>query len=167
MPKRVSPLSDPSVKNARTVEKDYKLADGCGTYLLVAVSGGKLWRLDYRHEEKRKTLALGAYPNVSLSEARNRRDQARQLIANGVDPGDMKKQLKVEKAEKAANTFEKLAREWHKRQAGDLSERTRTMIMLRLERDAFPAIGNRPLDSLKAQDIRWMTVTANRDQPLL
>jgi len=109
--------------------------------------------LNYRYGGKQKTLALGKYPDVSLAEARNRRDQARQLIANSVDPGNMKKQLKAEKAERQANTLEKLAREWHERQAGDLSERTRNMLMVRMTRDVFPAIGDTPLADLKAKDI--------------
>lgn len=151
MPKRALPLTDPGVKNSKPGEKNYKLADGSGMYLLVTVSGGKLWRLDYRHKEKRKTLALGAYPEVSLAEARKRRDQARQLIANGVDPGDMKKQLKAENEEAAASTFERLAREWHKRQSDRLADRTQEVILKRLERYVFPLIGKIPLDDLKAK----------------
>jgi integrase len=148
MPKRTLPLADIQVNKAKPKDRDYKLADGGGMYLLVTVSGGKLWRLDYRYVDRRKTLALGTYPEVSLAEARKRRDQARQLIANGVDPGDMKKQLKAEQSERRANTFEKLAREWHQRQASTLSERTRDMILARLERDVFPVIGDTPLANL-------------------
>lgn len=151
------PLTDVQVKNAKTGEKQAKLYDVDGLFLLVAPTGkgrgGKRWRLKYYFDGKEKLLALGTYPEVPLAEARKRRDQARQLVANGVDPGDMKKQLKAEKAEQAANTFEKLAREWHKRQAGDLSERTRNMLISRLERDAFPVIGSTPLADLTAKVI--------------
>lgn len=151
------PLTDVQVKNAKTGEKQAKLYDVDGLFLLVAPTGkgrgGKRWRLKYYFDGKEKLLALGTYPEVSLAEARKRRDQARQLIANGVDPGDMKKQLKAEKAEQAANTFEKLAREWHKRQAGALSARTRNMLISRLERDAFPVIGSTPLANLTAKVI--------------
>lgn len=74
------PLSELKVKNAKALDKDYKLSDERGMYLLVAKSGGKLWRFNYRFENKRKTLALGAYPDVSLAEARQKREDARKLL---------------------------------------------------------------------------------------
>jgi integrase len=153
MPKKVLPLSDIQIKNAKPSSTDYKLTDGKGLYLLVTTTGGKLWRFNYRHLEKNKTLALGSYPDVSLAEARTRRDQARQLIANGVDPGDMKKQLKQEKAAAAANTFEKLARDWYGQQTDRLAERTREALLSRLERCVFPMIGDVPLGKLTAKVI--------------
>jgi integrase len=153
MPKKSLPLSDVQVRNAKPAGTDTKLSDGGGLYLLVTTSGGKLWRLNYRFDGKQKTLALGSYPDVGLAEARTRRDQARQLLANGVDPGDMKKQLKQEKALAAANTFEKLAREWHQRQGGRLAVKTQDVILKRLERYVFTAIGGTPLASVTAKDI--------------
>lgn len=121
--------------------------------LLVTVSGGRLWRFNYRYADKNKTLALGTYPEVTLAEARTRRDQARQLIANDVDPGDIKKQLKTEKAERAANTFEKLAREWHERQGERLAEKTHEAILNRLERYVFQEIGSLSLADPQGKDI--------------
>lgn len=153
MPKKVLPLSDIQIKNTKPSSADYKLTDGKGLYLLVTTTGGKLWRFNYRHLEKNKTLALGSYPDVSLAEARTRRDQARQLIANGVDPGDMKKQLKQEKAAAATNTFEKLAREWYGQQTDRLAERTREALLSLLERCVFPMIGDVPLGKLTAKVI--------------
>lgn len=151
------PLTDVQVKNAKAGEKQAKLYDVDGLFLLVAPTGkgrgGKRWRLKYYFDGKEKLLALGTYPEVSLAEARTRRDQARQLVANGIDPGDMKKRLKVEKAEQQANTFEKLAREWHKRQSGILADKTKGMLMARLERDVFPVIGDTPLAELKPRTI--------------
>ncbi|MFA7061750.1 MAG: Arm DNA-binding domain-containing protein [Pedobacter sp.] len=89
MPKRIAPLSDIQVKNAKPQEKDYKLMDGFGLFLLVTPR-----RLDYRYGNKRNVLAFGAYPAVTLAEARQRREDAKKLLANGVDPGAMKKALK-------------------------------------------------------------------------
>lgn len=149
------PLTDVKVKNAKPGEKQVKLFDGDGLFLLVSPAKksarGKCWRLKYRFDGKERLLALGTYPEVSLAEARSRRDQARQLIANGVDPGDMKKQLKAEKAEAAANTFEKLAREWHNRQSDRLADKTQEVILKRLERYVFPLIGDTPLADIKAK----------------
>lgn len=151
MPKKVLPLTETQVKSAKPKGADYKFSDGGGLYLLVTTAAGKLWRLKYRFAGKEKLLAVGTYPDVSLAEARKRRDQARQLLANNVDPGEMKKQLKAEQAERHANTFEKLGREWHLRQVGKLSERTRDMLLIRLERDVFPVIGSTPLADIKAK----------------
>ena len=153
MPKRILPVTDIQVNKAKSKEKNYKLADGGGMYLLVTVSGGKLWRFDYRHNDKRKTLALGLYPDISLAEARKRRGEARQLLANGTDPGELKKIIKDEAKTERANTFEKLAREWHKEQIDTLATTTRQMIMNRLEKDIFTVIGDTPLVELKPQII--------------
>lgn len=153
MPKLVQPLTDRKVTNAKPTAKDYKLADGGGMYLLVTSVGGKHWRLDYRFAGKRKTLALGSFPEITLAGARERRDNARKLLAHDIDPGENRKTEKQEKAERRANTFEKLARQWHERQAGNLAERTRAMIMARLERDIFPAIGETPLSELSPRAI--------------
>ena len=151
MPKRTLPLSDIQVKNAKSKKKSYKLADGAGMYLLVTVSGGKLWRLDYRYKEKRKTLSFGSYPEITLSEARKRRSEARQLLANGVDPGALKKTIKTEGIAERSNTFEKLAHDWLDRQTTTLAATTRKMIHARLEKDIHPAIGNTPITELSAQ----------------
>ncbi|MBE0597450.1 MAG: integrase arm-type DNA-binding domain-containing protein [Desulfuromonadales bacterium] len=153
MPKIVVPLTDAQVKNAKAGSSDFKLFDGKGLFLLVTQTGGKLWRFRYQFDGKDKTIALGKYPEIPLAEARKRRDQARQLIAGGWDPADVKRQAKIENAEKRANTFEKLARDWHDRQAGTLSDRTRKMIMARLLRDVFPVIGGMPLAELKPRAI--------------
>ena len=95
MPKRIAPLSDTSIRNEKPRDKDYKLSDGFGLHLLITPTGGKLWRMQYRFNGKQKLLALGQYPAVSLADARKRRDEARQLLANGVDPGEFKKLQKT------------------------------------------------------------------------
>jgi integrase len=153
MPKKVLPLSDIQVKNAKPDSKNYKLADGKGLYLLVTATGGKLWRFNYRFTDKNKTLALGSYPEVTLAEARKRRNDARQLVANDVDPSESKKQLRAESAESAANTVELVAGQWLKQQDGVLSPVTVNMIERRLKNDVYPAIGKAPFSELKAKDI--------------
>ena len=133
MPKRIAPLSDVQVKNARSKEKDYKLQDGCGLYLLVTRSGGKLCRLDYRHEDKRNTMALGAYPAVSLADTRKRRDEAKKLLANGIDPVEDRKAAK-ETQKTALRTFEIVAREWYGKNEAVWSAGHAVTVKSRLER---------------------------------
>lgn len=98
-------LSDVKVRSAKPEAKAYKLTDGEGMVLLVHPNGSKYWRLRYRFGGKEKMLALGKYPEVSLADARARRDEARKLLANGVDPSENKKAVKVEQ-EQEAITFE-------------------------------------------------------------
>src|SRR5277367_4576210 len=106
-------LKDTTLKNAKPREKAYKLFDGGGLYLEVQPSGGKYWRLKYRFGGKEKRIALGVYSDISLQEARERRDKARKLVANGNDPSELKKEAKRLTAIKAENTVEAIAREWH------------------------------------------------------
>ncbi len=105
------PLTDTAVKKAKPGAKPARLFDERGLYLEVSPAGGKLWRLKYRHEGKEKRLALGVYPDVSLAKARTRRDEARQLLADGVDQGEHRKATKAARTELAANSFEIVARE--------------------------------------------------------
>ena len=108
-------LSDAAVRNARANGKVQKLSDGGGLYLHVTATGSKLWRLAYRFEGKQKLLSFGAYPAVSLKDARHRRDEAKELLARGIDPGEEKKQAREEKLAKEReerDTFEFVAREW-------------------------------------------------------
>ncbi len=115
MPKRILPLTDLQVKTAKPKAKEYKLTDGGGLYLLITPSGGKLWRFNYRFDEKYKTLFLKSYPEITLSDARKARDDARKLLANGVDPSAVIKAQKEQtqiQSEISANTFKKVAREW-------------------------------------------------------
>jgi integrase len=153
MPKRIIGLTDIQVKNAKPTGKDHKLADGGGLYLLVTPTGGKLWRMDYRLNDKRKTISFGAYPALSLADARQRREDARKLLVNGVDPGVIKKAQKTERIEAATNTFENVAREWHKKSIPDWSENHAERLMTRLEQDVFPFIGNKPIADIKTSEI--------------
>ncbi len=155
MPKRIAPLSDAQIKNAKPQENDYKLMDGFGLFLLITPTNGKLWRFDYRFDNKRKMLALGAYPAVTLAEARQRREEAKKLLANGIDPGAMKKTLKSTGKELAANTFEVIARQWHLKfsSAGKWSPTHAADIMHRLEKDIFPPLGSRPISEIKPKEL--------------
>jgi Arm domain-containing DNA-binding protein len=106
------PLTDTAVKNAKPAEKAVRLFDRDGLYLEISPSGGKWWRFKYRYAGKEKRLSLGVYPEVELKKARKRTSDARQLIADGVDPGENRKATKAARAEGAANSFEVVAREW-------------------------------------------------------
>ena len=147
------PLSDPAIKKAKPADKPYKLADEKGLYLLVNAAG-KYWRMDYRFEGKRKTLALGVYPDVGLARAREKRDDARQKIADGIDPGELKKATKSMRIERAANSFEAIAREWYAKAYADKSESTREKTMTRLQQDVFPIIGAMPVSMIEPAHVR-------------
>lgn len=153
MPKRIMPLSDIQVKNAKPTDKEYKLSDGGGLYLLVTPSGGKLWNLKYRFNDKEKRLSFGAYPTLSLSDARQRREDAKKLLANGVDPGEFKKAQVAAKIALAENSFEIIAREWHCKFSGEWSSYHIKTIIDRLEKDIFPYIGSRPIAEIKAPEL--------------
>lgn len=153
MPKRIAPLSDIQVSKAKAKESDFKLNDGYGLYLLITPTGGKLWRFDYRHEGKRKTMAFGPYPAVSLADARQRREDAKKLLANGVDPGEMKKSIKQAKVALEENSFETVAREWHTKFSGQWSAGHAATIMDRLTRDVFPWMGTSPVSEIKPVDL--------------
>lgn len=113
MPRRIAPLTDTEVRKAKPQTKDRKLFDGGGLYLLVSPTGGKLWRLKYRFGGTEKQMSLGKYPEITLADARQRRDDARRLLANDIDPGEHKKAQKAAGADRAANSFEVIAREWY------------------------------------------------------
>ena len=147
------PLSDVSIKKAKPADKPFKLADEKGLYLLISPTGGKLWRWDYRINGKRKTLALGAYPDVSLARARERREEARTKLADGIDPGELKQATKAMRKERAANSFEAIAREWYAKHAPGWAVGHASKILRRLERDVFPWIGGRPIAELTAPDV--------------
>lgn len=154
MPKRIIPLSDVKVRNAKPKGKDYKLSDGGGLYLLVTPTGGKLWRFKYHFGGKEKLLAMGVYPVVSLTEARQRRDNAKQLLEQGIDPSIHQKAAKAARDESIANSFEAIAREWHGHKKAEWSADHSATILTRLEKDIFPWIGGVPLTDITAKDIK-------------
>jgi integrase len=141
------------VKQATPQAKSFKLVDGGGLYLLVTSPGAKYWRYDYRFTGKRKTLALGVYPEVSLKEVRERHLEARRKMANGIDPCDTRKVEKHTRNLAAADSFEAVAREWFQAKMGNCSESHRTRTMRALEKDLFPPLGNRPIASISAPEL--------------
>lgn len=151
MPKLAKPLTDILVKSAKPKEKSYKLADGGGLYLEVMPIGSKLWRMKFKQTNgKESRLAFGSYPEVSLLEARNKRTEARALMAKGIDPAQAKRVEKATAATSAANTFETIAREWHANKLESWQTRTATNVLHRLEKDVFPLIGKYPIAEIKA-----------------
>jgi len=153
MPKRIKPLTELQVKNAKPAPKEYKLFDGGGLYLLVTPSGGKLWNLKFRFAGKEKKTAFGAYPMLSLSDARQRREEARRLLVNGVDPGEVKKAHKASFSGEAEDSFEVIAREWHGKFLKDKSVSYREKMLSNLVRDVFPWIGKRSISLIRAPEL--------------
>jgi len=138
------------VSKSKATDKPQRLADGGNMYLLVQPNGAKYWRMDYRLAGKRKTLAIGVYPDMSLAEARDRREQARKLIANGVDPVAVKQAQKVASVALSENSFEIIAREWFAKHSPNWKENHSSKILARLENDLFPWIGARPIGDINA-----------------
>lgn len=154
MPKRITPLSgNIQVKNTKPAPKETKLFDGGGLFLLVSPAGGKLWRFKYRFAGKENTLSFGSYPTVTLQEARQRREDAKKLLSNGIDPQEVKKALKVATVAETANTFEAVAREWHENAKPNWSQNHAERLLKRLEQDVFPFIGNKPITDIKTPEI--------------
>lgn len=122
-------------------------------YLEISPAGGKWWRLKYRYDGKEKRLSLGVYPDVSLKDARQRRDDARKLLADGVDPGENRKAIKANKTERAANSFEVVAREWFARKSPGWAASNAEKIIKRLENDAFPWLGGRPIADITPPEL--------------
>ncbi len=146
-------LSDLECKAAKPKEKPYKLADGYGMYLEIRPTGARYWRLKYRFGGKEKLLALGVYPLIALKEARARRDDARRLLDQDVDPGLAKKERRLKAYEDAENTFEKLARDWHDNWKQDKTPKHAAAILSRFEIDVFPTLGIMPVSKITPQMI--------------
>lgn len=146
-------LTDVSVKSVKPKDKAFKLFDGGGLYLEVTPQGGKRWRLKYRYLRKEKLLSLGVYPDVPLKEARDRRDDLRKMLANGIDPSAHRKAAKVAKLEESANSFEAIGREWHSKYSHMWVRSHSNRILRRLERDIFPWLGTQPISNIKPRDL--------------
>ncbi|BCL91930.1 tyrosine-type recombinase/integrase [Ralstonia pseudosolanacearum] len=146
-------LTDTAIRNAKPADKPIKLFDGGGLFLHVTPAGQRYWRLKYRFAGKEKLLAIGVYPEVGLKEARDRREEAKRLLGEGVDPSVERKVRKVATVERAANSFEAVAREWHAKYAPGWSESNTKKVLARLENDVFPWLGGRPIAELKAPEL--------------
>ncbi len=142
-------LTAVQVQRARAASKPRKLFDERGLFLLVTAAGGRLWRLKYRMAGREKLLALGAYPDVSLADARQRRDDARKLVAAGIDPGERRRLEKLA----AGTTFEAVAREWHGRFSKTWTRSTADTKLRRLEMHVFPHVGKKAVAAVTAADL--------------
>ncbi|MBN8776011.1 tyrosine-type recombinase/integrase [Thiomonas arsenitoxydans] len=147
------PLTDTTIRNAKPGAKSIKLFDERGLYLEITPPGGKLWRLKYSFGGKEKRLSFGAYPDVSLKAAREKRDDARRMLADGIDPSEARKAAKARALQMAEDSFEAIAMEWAKRHLAARSESHRTRVIRRLEREVFPFLGKKPIASITAPDI--------------
>ncbi|HPH05784.1 MAG TPA: integrase arm-type DNA-binding domain-containing protein [Methylotenera sp.] len=148
-------LTNTEIANAKPQTKLYKLYDELGLFIQITPSGGKWWRFKYRFDAKEKLLSFGTYPDVSLANARERRDQARKLLANipPIDPSDIKKADKAERKANLTNTFELWAGKWWQKWHVGKSERHAEYVKRRLEADVYPLIGSRPVNDITAYEI--------------
>ncbi|MBF0462573.1 MAG: tyrosine-type recombinase/integrase [Magnetococcales bacterium] len=143
-------LTDTAIKNTKPGTTPIKKSDGGGLFLLFNPNGSRLWRLAYRFGGKQKLLALGQYPDVPLKLARERRDEARRLLAEGVDPGEHRKVTKTMDASRTADSFEAVTREWFAKNRAKWKETHADDIIRRFERDVFPWVGARPIQEINA-----------------
>lgn len=150
------PLTDVAVRTAKPGEKPIKLADEKGMFLFVTPAGAKLWRLKYRFDGKEKLLALGAYPEISLKDARQRRDDARKLLADAKDPGEERKAQRVAKVIAAGNSFETIAKLWHSKVSVEMVPNYAEKVIRSLEKDVFPSLGKRPINDIRPPEVLAM-----------
>lgn len=154
MPKQASQKPETTYRTAKPKEAVYRLSDGQGLYMLIHPDGAKRWRYQYsRPAGGRNTLSLGDYPAVTLAAARERRDEARRLLADGIDPGEHRKTMRGMQADRAANSFEAVAREWYTKFSSNWVEAHGDRILRRLERDVFPWLGGRPIAEITAREL--------------
>jgi integrase len=146
-------LTDTVIRQIQPKDKPFKVFDERGLFLLVTPAGGKWWRFKYRRDGREKQLSLGTYPDVSLKSARKRRDEARERVAENIDPSAHRKAQKSARADRAANSFEIVAREWFEKYSPSWAANHGPRIIRRLERDIFPYMGARPIAEIKAQDL--------------
>lgn len=149
-------LTDTFLRSLKATGQVQKKSDGGGLYVHVSPTGGKLWRMAYSFDGKQKTLSFGAYPAVSLKDARQRREEAKEQLAAGIDPGEQKKEAKalalcLEREQ--GMTFETVAREWYAKKTKNLSPAHQKKVLSRLENQLFPRIGGTPISKLEPSEI--------------
>ncbi|MCU1788757.1 DUF4102 domain-containing protein [Pectobacterium polaris] len=143
------PLNARQIETAKPQDKEYKLTDGAGLYLLIKPNGAKYWRLKYRVAGKEKKLSIGVYPDISLAEARLKREEARKIVASGGDPSEQKQVERQAKKINIDNTFKSIALEWHEYKRPNWSKGYAEDLMEAFENDIFPDIGKRPIAEIK------------------
>ena len=148
-----TPLTNIKVKNIKPSDKSQRLFDGRGLYLEISPRGGKWWRFKYRFESKGCLISLGVYPDISLKDARERREAMRKLIVNGINPSRHRKEQKAAKMEKAENSFEVICREWITKKSKEWSDINTKKVTRLFERDIFPVLEKRPLEEITPQEL--------------
>lgn len=146
-------LTDLAIRKAVPRDKPYRISDSKGLALLIHSNGGKYWQLRYRFAGKGKLLALGVYPEISLAEARSRRDDARKLLSNDVDPSQHRKIIKATKVEAAANSLRAVGQEWFAKQKLKWSDVHIAKVWSVLDKDLFPWLGDRPIADIKPPEL--------------
>lgn len=146
-------LTPVEIRNAKPKDKIYRKYDGGGLYLEITPNGGTWWRLKYRFNGKEKRLSLGVYPDVSLALARERREEKRKLLAEGIDPSQHRKVMKSAAIDRVANSFELITREWFAKYSPNWVESHADRIIRRFERDIFPWIGGQPISEITAPEL--------------
>jgi integrase len=146
-------LTNTAIRNADPGKKPVKLFDGGGLFLLINPNGSRWWRLKYRFDRSEKLLSLGVYPDVGLKDARERRDEARKLIAGGIDPGAARKAQKTSRLDRAANSVETVAKEWFEKFATNWAPTYSSKVIARFEKDIYPWIGDRPVAEVSPREI--------------
>ena len=141
-------LTDLAIKSLKAGPKAQKRADSGGLFILVQTSGARHWRLAYRFQGKQKLLSLGAYPEVSLADARRRRDDAKRLLATGTDPSELRKREKRTAQAASGNTFEAIGRNWLAAREPSWAPRYAALVRGRLEADIFPVLGTKPIGEI-------------------
>jgi len=159
-------LSDTALRNAKPTEKPFKLYDERGLYLIVNPNGGKWWRLKYRLGGKERTISLGTYPEVTLAQARSKRDDARALVAGNTDPSQHRQETKIQAKLAAQNTFEAVANEWHSLHNKSKSERHQQRVRRWLDAYLFPVLGNKPVASITAPMVLGATSELQKQNKL-
>lgn len=147
------PLTDTAIRNAKPRREPFKISDGGGLHLLIQPSGSRLWRLAYRFASKQKTLALGSYPTVSLAKAREGRDNAKRLLADGIDPSAQKRRDKLALRAAGDATFKAIALEYLDNRRHTLTPLYADQLLRRLEADVFPYLGTRPITEIDAPEL--------------
>ena len=146
-------LTDTFIRNVKPASSPRKYFDGEGLFLYVPPNGSKLWRMSYRFDGKTKLLSFGKYPTVGLRDARARKEEAKVMLDKGIDPSEQKKKQKEERRAEERESFENMAREWHRVRMSAFSEKHRNTVMYRLETYIFPVIGKRPIRKLEKADL--------------
>ncbi|PXW57114.1 uncharacterized protein DUF4102 [Chelatococcus asaccharovorans] len=146
-------LTDVQIRKARPADKGYRLTDGAGLHLHVSPAGGKLWRFRYEIGGKEKLLSLGAYPSVSLSDAREMAGRAKAALRDGKDPALLKREQKLALRHDPSLTFQALAEEWHTLQKPQWAPVHAADVLRSLERDVFPSLGARPLRDISTPEV--------------